>query len=178
MYFPLKFTHLVAGATNNGGEDSPGGVITGETGFAHAGAIVNDKSSNVFVTHVVEMELTVWETRSEAWTSWETSVLCRTLGHSLYIWGKMGDGPRRSCTIPQKERKLTSGKRKHVRSDTQDNVQDDQIWSKCKKLRFAGTFWTTLLNTIIRKWKGAWITTIKIKCFPIVSPISVTPICM
>ena len=52
MYFPLKFTHLVAGATNNGGEDSPGGVITGETGFAHAGAIVNDKSSNVFVTHV------------------------------------------------------------------------------------------------------------------------------
>ena len=57
---------MVTGASNNGGEDSPGGVITGETSLAHAGAIVNDKSSNVFVTHVVEMELTVWETRSEA----------------------------------------------------------------------------------------------------------------
>jgi len=55
---------LVAGATNNGGEDGPGGVITGETGLAHAGAIVNDKSGNVFVTHDVWMELTVWiETR-------------------------------------------------------------------------------------------------------------------
>ena len=39
-------------ATNNGGEDSPGGVITGETGLAHAGAIVNDQSSSVFVTHL------------------------------------------------------------------------------------------------------------------------------
>ena len=41
----------MTGATNNGGEDSPGGVITSETSLAHAGAIVNDKSSNVFVTH-------------------------------------------------------------------------------------------------------------------------------
>ena len=41
----------MAGTTNNGGEDSPGGIISGETGFAHAGAIVNDKSSNVLVTH-------------------------------------------------------------------------------------------------------------------------------
>merc|ERR1711944_270765 len=51
---------LVAGATNNGGDDGPGGVISGETGLAHAGAIVNDKSGNVFVTHDVWMELTVW----------------------------------------------------------------------------------------------------------------------
>merc|ERR1712209_11603 len=28
---------LMAGTADNGGEDSPGGVITGETGFAHAG---------------------------------------------------------------------------------------------------------------------------------------------
>merc|ERR1711923_20321 len=42
---------LMTGATNNEGEDSPGGVITSETSLAHAGAIVNDKSSNVFVTH-------------------------------------------------------------------------------------------------------------------------------
>merc|ERR1711910_81585 len=40
----------VAGTSNNGWEDSPGGVITGETGFAHAGAIVNDESSSIFVT--------------------------------------------------------------------------------------------------------------------------------
>ena len=45
-------TYLVPWATNDGGEDSPGGVITGETGLAHAGAIVNDQSSCVFVTHL------------------------------------------------------------------------------------------------------------------------------
>merc|ERR1712186_252578 len=44
---------LVAGTSNNGWEDSPGGIISGETGFAHAGAIVNDKSGGIFVTHVV-----------------------------------------------------------------------------------------------------------------------------
>ena len=43
----------MAGASNDGGEDSPGGIISGETGFAHAGAIVNDKSGGIFVTHVV-----------------------------------------------------------------------------------------------------------------------------
>jgi hypothetical protein len=47
---------LVAGTANNGGEDSPGGVITSETGFAHAGAIVNDKSGSIFVTHLVWLE--------------------------------------------------------------------------------------------------------------------------
>ena len=44
--------YLVAGASDNGGKDSPRGVITGETSLAHAGAIVNDESSNVFVTHL------------------------------------------------------------------------------------------------------------------------------
>merc|ERR1712014_506096 len=44
---------LVSWASNNGWEDSPGGVITSESGFAHAGAIVNDKSGGIFVTHVV-----------------------------------------------------------------------------------------------------------------------------
>jgi len=43
---------LVPWATDDGWEDSPGGVITGETGLAHAGAIVNDQSGNVFVTHL------------------------------------------------------------------------------------------------------------------------------
>ena len=45
-------TYLVPWATNDGGEDSPGGVITGETGLAHAGAIVNDQSGCVLVTHL------------------------------------------------------------------------------------------------------------------------------
>merc|ERR1719323_1957837 len=45
---------LVPWATNDGWEDSPGSIITGESSLAHAGAIVNDKSSNVFVTHLEE----------------------------------------------------------------------------------------------------------------------------
>merc|ERR1712158_18189 len=43
---------LMTGASNNGREDSPGGVISSESGFAHSGAIVNDKSGSIFVTHV------------------------------------------------------------------------------------------------------------------------------
>merc|ERR1712042_75845 len=43
---------LVAGTANNGGEDSAGRIISGETGLAHAGAIVNDQSGHVLVTHV------------------------------------------------------------------------------------------------------------------------------
>ena len=51
------FHYLMAWASNNRGEDSPGGIISGETGFAHAGAIVNDKSGGIFVTHLVWLEL-------------------------------------------------------------------------------------------------------------------------
>ena len=41
----------MARTANNGWEDSPGGVITSKTSFAHAGAIVDNKSSNVLISH-------------------------------------------------------------------------------------------------------------------------------
>merc|ERR1712080_229459 len=44
-------THM-SGTSHNGGEDGPGGIVSGETSLAHAGAIVTDKSGNVLVTHV------------------------------------------------------------------------------------------------------------------------------
>merc|ERR1712106_1087372 len=43
---------LVAGASNNGGEDGTWSIISGETSLAHAGAIVANKSSYVLVTHL------------------------------------------------------------------------------------------------------------------------------
>merc|ERR1719167_28991 len=43
---------LVSGTSNNGGEDSSGSVISSKSSFAHAGAIVNNEGSNVFVTHL------------------------------------------------------------------------------------------------------------------------------
>merc|ERR1712224_756873 len=43
---------LVPGAANYGGEDSPGGIISSEASLAHARAIVNNKGSNVLVTHL------------------------------------------------------------------------------------------------------------------------------
>merc|ERR1719228_2655801 len=43
---------LVARTSNNRGEDSTGSIISSKTSLAHAGAIVNNKSSNVFVTHL------------------------------------------------------------------------------------------------------------------------------
>merc|ERR1712172_360738 len=47
---------LVTWASNNGWEDGSGSVITSESGFAHAGAIINDKSGGIFVTHLVWLE--------------------------------------------------------------------------------------------------------------------------
>merc|ERR1711935_886890 len=44
---------LMAGAANNGGKDGTWSIIPSETSLAHAGAIVTDKGSNVFVTHFV-----------------------------------------------------------------------------------------------------------------------------
>merc|ERR1712055_723832 len=43
---------LVAGTPNNGGEDSTGSIVSSEPSLAHARAIVNNKSSNVLVTHL------------------------------------------------------------------------------------------------------------------------------
>merc|ERR1712200_157729 len=56
-YIGILLTHtnhntLVAGTTNNGGKNGSGSVISGETGLAHTGAIVNNQSGNVFVTHI------------------------------------------------------------------------------------------------------------------------------
>ena len=43
----------MAGAAHDGGEDGPGRVVAGESSLAHAGAIVNNQSSNFVVTHLV-----------------------------------------------------------------------------------------------------------------------------
>merc|ERR1712106_736997 len=43
---------LVARTPNNGWEDGTRSIISSETSLAHAGAIVTDKSSYVFVTHL------------------------------------------------------------------------------------------------------------------------------
>ena len=42
---------LVAGATHDGREDGTGRIVAGETGFAHAGAVVDYQRSNIVVTH-------------------------------------------------------------------------------------------------------------------------------
>jgi hypothetical protein len=39
---------MVTGSTDNGGENSSGSVITGETGLAHTGTIVDNEGSNFF----------------------------------------------------------------------------------------------------------------------------------
>merc|ERR1712025_1238081 len=63
---------LMSWASNNGWEDSPGGIISGETGFAHARAIVNNQSGGIFVTHV-GASLDLFETVSTPQSSLDTS---------------------------------------------------------------------------------------------------------
>lgn len=44
-------TYLVARAAHNGGEDSPGGIVSGEASLAQAGAIVTHERSGLLFTH-------------------------------------------------------------------------------------------------------------------------------
>lgn len=48
---------LMPWATDDGREDGPGGVVSGETGLAHAGAIINNKSGYVLVAHDFFLDL-------------------------------------------------------------------------------------------------------------------------
>ena len=43
------------GSAHDGGEHSPGGVVSGETSFAHSRSIVYDKSGYFVVTHVARL---------------------------------------------------------------------------------------------------------------------------
>ena len=43
--------YLMSRSADDGGEHSPGGVVTGEPGLAHSRSIVHNKSGYVFVTH-------------------------------------------------------------------------------------------------------------------------------
>lgn len=44
-------TNLMTGSPNNRWKHGTRGVITGETGLAHAGAVIDDQCGNVFVAH-------------------------------------------------------------------------------------------------------------------------------
>jgi hypothetical protein len=52
----------VLGASYDGREDGARGVVTGESGLAHTGAVVNNESLDIIITHgwllrfVVEMK--------------------------------------------------------------------------------------------------------------------------
>jgi hypothetical protein len=41
----------VTGSSYDGWEDGSWGIVSGETGLAHTGAIVYDQSGNILVTH-------------------------------------------------------------------------------------------------------------------------------
>ena len=47
-----KNTDLMPGASNDGREHGARGIVSGESGFAHSGAIVHYKSCYVVVAHI------------------------------------------------------------------------------------------------------------------------------
>uniref|UniRef100_A0A2L2XZS2 Muscle-specific actin-like protein n=1 Tax=Parasteatoda tepidariorum TaxID=114398 RepID=A0A2L2XZS2_PARTP len=57
-YVAVLLTHanhhtLMTWSTNNGWKNGPWCIVTGETGLAHTGSIVYNKSGNIVVTHFV-----------------------------------------------------------------------------------------------------------------------------
>ena len=52
----------MTGASDDAGEYSTGSIVSGETGFAHAGAIVYYQSGNIVVTHVGFVSLAKYAT--------------------------------------------------------------------------------------------------------------------
>ena len=97
-----KYFYLMSGASDNGWENSPGGVIPSKSSFAHARAIVNNKSSGIFITHF-EFCLRVKKV-------WKSEVGKRLMsndyapGHTiLYMRWSIGKKPTNSKqTIPKK----------------------------------------------------------------------------
>ena len=51
VYSAWRTAYLMPGAADDGREDGSRGVVTGEAGLAHAGAIVNYQCGYVIVTH-------------------------------------------------------------------------------------------------------------------------------
>ena len=49
--------YLMSGSSHDGGKHGPGSIVTGKTGFAHAGPIVDHESSNIFVAHGGELRV-------------------------------------------------------------------------------------------------------------------------
>ena len=54
-YTNVSDLYLVARTADNGGEDGARSVISGEAGLAHAGAVVDNQSRNIIVTHGDEL---------------------------------------------------------------------------------------------------------------------------
>ncbi|KAA8584863.1 hypothetical protein FQN60_003557 [Etheostoma spectabile] len=48
--YSVVIPYLMSGATDDGGEDGTRGVISGETGFAHTGSVVNNQCGD-FIFH-------------------------------------------------------------------------------------------------------------------------------
>ena len=59
----------MARAANNGGKDSSGSIISSKASFAHARSIVDNKSSNVLVTHFVLDFLRFLQASQSRWCS-------------------------------------------------------------------------------------------------------------
>ena len=69
-YFHRKYIYLVSWTSNNGWEYSSWGIITGESSFAHARAIVNNQSGYVFVTHP-DFDLSLpFQKKLDVWIYW------------------------------------------------------------------------------------------------------------
>jgi len=52
--------YLMARASDDRGEYGPGGIISGESGLAHAGAVVDHKSRDLVVTHLAWFGVGLW----------------------------------------------------------------------------------------------------------------------
>ena len=47
----------MAGTADDGRKDGSGSIISGKPSLAHSRSVVNDKGSNIFVTHLVVLVL-------------------------------------------------------------------------------------------------------------------------
>jgi len=54
----------MSGSSHNRRKNSSWSIVTSETGFAHAGPIVDDKSGNFFVAHAGELRAASYNSQS------------------------------------------------------------------------------------------------------------------
>jgi len=94
LFQVLRKVYLMTRTTDDRREDGSGRIISGESGLAHAGAIVAHQSGNIFVAHLYVLLISRNTEMTGSWQSnrpsGEWKIYFSTYSEKLRSTGKLG----------------------------------------------------------------------------------------